>query len=117
MLQHSEQSQKTTKLESIGKKATFVPNTVFNNIWHVIDIGLLRESYQRLSGRKAVGIDQVTKEDYGANLEENLLDLYARLQRNAYKPKPSRAVEIPKEDGSTRPLAITCFEGCCRNLM
>jgi retron-type reverse transcriptase len=28
----------------------------------------------------------------------------------AYKPRPSRIVEIPKEDGSTRPLAISCFE-------
>jgi len=33
-----------------------------------------------------------------------------RIRRNAYKPKASRLVEIPKEDGSTRPLAISCFE-------
>jgi RNA-directed DNA polymerase len=103
-------NQKTTKLEGIGRKAEFVPDTVFNNIWHVIDMNLLRECYRLQDGNKAIGIDDVTKKMYGENLEINLADLYARLQRNAYKPKPSRIVEIPKEDGSTRPLAINCFE-------
>lgn len=103
-------NQKTTKLDGIGRKAKFQPNTVFNNIWHVIDLDLLRECYQLQDGNKAIGIDEVTKKIYGENLEENLVDLHARLQRHAYKPKPSRVVEIPKEDGSARPLAITCFE-------
>jgi RNA-directed DNA polymerase len=103
-------NQKTTKLEGIGRKAGFVPNTVFNNIWHVIDMNLLRECYRLLDGNKAIGIDDVTKKMYGENLDANLADLCVRLQRNAYKPKPSRVVEIPKEDGSTRPLAINCFE-------
>ena len=110
MLQNSEQYRKTTKLESIGRKAKFVPSTMFNNIWHVIDMDLLNECYKLLDGNKAIGIDDVTKKSYGEKLRENLADLYARLQRNAYKPKPSRVVEIPKEDGSARPLAITCFE-------
>jgi RNA-directed DNA polymerase len=39
-----------------------------------------------------------------------LQDLLARIRRNAYKPQASRLVEIPKEDGSTRPLAISCLE-------
>jgi group II intron reverse transcriptase/maturase len=33
-----------------------------------------------------------------------------RIRRGTYRPEPSRIVEIPKEDGSTRPLAIACFE-------
>jgi RNA-directed DNA polymerase len=103
-------NHKTTKLEGIGRKAKFMPSTVFNNIWHVIDMNLLRECYRLQDGNKAIGIDDVTKKMYGENLEANLVDLYARLQRNAYKPKPSRVVELPKEDGSSRPLAINCFE-------
>lgn len=27
-----------------------------------------------------------------------------------YQPKPSRITEIPKEDGSSRPLVISCFK-------
>ncbi|MEI8055457.1 MAG: group II intron reverse transcriptase/maturase [bacterium] len=104
------ENNKTTNLERINKRATFRPDTVFNNIGYVVDLNLLRESYQQLDGKKAVGIDKVTKEIYGKNLEDNLQNLLARIRRNAYKPRGSRLVEIPKEDGSTRPLAISCFE-------
>jgi group II intron reverse transcriptase/maturase len=103
-------NQKATKLERIGKRARYRKDTVFNNIGYVVDLELLRESYQELEGKKAIGIDGVTKEIYGKELEENLQDLLSRIRRNAYKPQASRLVEIPKEDGSTRPLAISCFE-------
>jgi len=39
-----------------------------------------------------------------------LQDLLVRIRKRAYKPQASKVVEIPKEDGSTRPLAISCFE-------
>ena len=83
---------------------------MFNNLGHAIDSDLLRECYHQLDGNKAVGIDGVTKEAYGIKLEDNINDLLGRIRRGAYKPHPSRIVEIPKEDGSTRPLAISCFE-------
>lgn len=102
--------QKTTKLECIGKRATHRKDTVFNNIGYVVDLDLLRECYQELDGKKAIGIDGVTKEAYRRKLEDNLQDLLRRIRRQAYKPQASRVVEIPKEDGSTRPLAISCFE-------
>jgi RNA-directed DNA polymerase len=102
--------QKTTKLERIGKLAANKKDTVFNNIAHVVDLDLLRSSYQQLDGMKAVGVDGVTKIAYGINLEDNLQSLLRSIQGNAYKPQASRIVEIPKEDGSTRPLAIACFE-------
>jgi len=102
--------QKTTRLECIGKRAMHRKDTVFNNIGYVVDLDLLSECYQELNGKKAIGIDGVTKESYGKGLEDNLQDLLERIRRNAYKPQASRIVEIPKEDGSTRPLAISCFE-------
>jgi RNA-directed DNA polymerase len=102
--------QKTTKLERIGKVAEIKKDIVFNNIAHIVDLDLLRSSYQQLDGKKAVGIDGITKEAYGTKLEDNLQNLLRRIQGNAYKPQASRIVEIPKEDGSTRPLAIACFE-------
>jgi len=102
--------QKTTKLECIGKRAIHRKDTVFNNIGYVVDLDLLRECYHELDGKKAIGIDGVTKEAYGRGLEGNLQDLLERIRRHAYKPQASRLVEIPKEDGSTRPLAISCFE-------
>jgi RNA-directed DNA polymerase len=109
-VQPEDGKQKTTKLEGIGKRASYQKDTVFNNIGHVVDLDLLRECYQQQDRKKAVGIDGETKASYGGKLEENLQDLLARIRRNGYKPKASRLVEIPKEDGSTRPLAISCFE-------
>ncbi len=110
IVQTDYEDNKTTNLDRIGKRAKFRPDTVFNNIGYVVDLNLLRESYHQLDGKKAVGIDRVTKVSYGRNLEDNLQNLLARIRRNAYKPQASRLVEIPKEDGSTRPLAISCFE-------
>jgi retron-type reverse transcriptase len=71
---------------------------------------MLRELYQQLDGKKAVGIDGVNKEKYGRDLEDNLKKLLICIRRGTYKAKPSRIVEIPKEDGSMRPLAISCIE-------
>jgi RNA-directed DNA polymerase len=102
--------QKATKLECISRRAIHRKDTLFNNVGYSIDLDLLRECYQELDGKKAIGIDGVTKEAYGRKLEDNLQDLLERIRRYAYKPQASRVVEIPKEDGSTRPLAISCFE-------
>jgi group II intron reverse transcriptase/maturase len=111
MFTHSKgENQKTTKLNRIGKIAAAQKDVVFNNIGHAIDLDLLRECYRQLDRKKAVGIDGVTKEAYGIKLEENLQNLLGQIRRGAYKPRPSRMVEIPKEDGSNRPLAIACLE-------
>lgn len=93
--------QQATKLERIGKLAETKKDLVFNNLGHVVDLDLLRESYRQLDGNKAVGIDGVSKEYYGKHLEGNLQDLLNRIRKGAYKPQPASIVEIPKEDGST----------------
>ena len=100
----------STKLLRIGELSARNKHLVFNNLGHIISIDWLRELYRRLDGSKAIGIDGVTTESYGTKLEENLTDLLKRIRRGQYAPKPARIVEIPKEDGSTRPLAISCFE-------
>lgn len=66
--------------------------------------------YRALDGNKAIGIDKITKESYGENLEEKIKTLIKKIRRGTYRPQPSRITEIPKEDGSTRALAIACFE-------
>jgi group II intron reverse transcriptase/maturase len=83
---------------------------VFNNLGHQVDLDLLRRCFHSLDGSKAVGIDGVTKEEYEQNLEKNLEQLLIKIRRGSYHPKASRIVEIPKSDGSRRPLAIACFE-------
>ena len=89
--------QMATELARIAELSAQNPTMVFTSI-------------AKMDGDKAVGIDGVTKEEYGKNLEENLVDLVARMKKRAYKPKPARRVEIPKDNGKTRPLSIYCYE-------
>lgn len=99
-----------TKLERISQLSKENPDMVFTSVWHMINIDLLKECHREMDGKKAVGIDGVTKEEYEKNLEENLTNLVERLKDRSYKPKPARRVDIPKGKGKTRPLSIYCYE-------
>lgn len=102
----------TTDLARIGERAHRQPDLVFTSLYHhVTDLDNLRACYRTLGGDKAVGVDGVTKEQYGENLEENLQALSARLKRMDYRPQPSRRSYIPKPGSEKgRPLGISCFE-------
>src|SRR5690606_17593438 len=95
----------------IGEKARRERREVFTALWHhVTDVDNLRASYEALEGKKAVGIDGVDKEVYGRNLEENLRDLSARLQRMSYRPQLRRRSSVTKPGSEKgRPLGISCF--------
>lgn len=108
--QRKKNKQMTTKLARIAELSAQNPNMVFTSIAHMINVELLRECHNKMDGDKAVGIDGVTKEEYGEKLEENLVELVRRLKNKSYKPQPARRVEIPKGNGKTRPLSIYCYE-------
>lgn len=99
-----------TKLARISQLSRENPDMVFTSVGHLINKEMLEECHAKMDGDKAVGIDGVTKEEYGRNLEENLGRLVERLKRKSYKPQPARRVEIPKDNGKTRPLSIYCYE-------
>ena len=78
---------------------------------HHINAETLTECHGELGGSKASGVDKVTWEEYGENLEANIRDLMERMKRQAYKPQPVRRVYIPKEGSSKmRPLGIPSYE-------
>ena len=77
---------------------------------HHFTVEHLRACFEALDGTKAPGIDGVTKAVYGEHLEDNLQVLYQKLRQMAYRPQPVRRVEIPKQDGTTRPLGISGTE-------
>jgi RNA-directed DNA polymerase len=82
----------------------------FTALFHHLTIDRLRAAFVALQRKAAPGVDGVTWEQYAGNLEDNLLDLHARLHRGAYRAKPSRRVYIPKADGRQRPLGIASLE-------
>jgi RNA-directed DNA polymerase len=99
-------------LERIRVKARANPDLVFTSLYHhIADIEHLRACYRMLKGNKAVGVDEVTKAMYAADLETNLQDLSARLKRMGYRPQPKLRVHIPKPGSEKgRPLGISSFE-------
>ncbi|SPR02654.1 reverse transcriptase domain-containing protein [Orientia tsutsugamushi] len=99
-----------TKLERIKLLSSKNQDIKFNNLGHIIDLKMLEEQYKELDSNKAIGIDGITKEDYGKKLKANLLSLLTRIRKGQYQAKPARIVKIPKEDGGKRPLVISCFE-------
>ncbi len=99
-----------TKLERISVLAKQDQGIVFNNLGHILDQELLEEQYEKLDAKKASGIDGMIKSEYGKELKTNVASLLKRIQLDHYRPKPAKIVQIPKEDGSYRPLAISCFE-------
>ena len=81
------------------------------NLASYINVGSLKAIHKAMDKNKASGIDRVTKEEYGQNLEENLENLVKRMKRGSYSPNPTRRVYIPKEaKGKMRPLGISCYE-------
>jgi len=102
----------STDLTRIGEKARREPGLVFTSLYHhVTDLDNLRDCYEALDDDKAVGVDGVTKEQYGENLEENLERLSDGLKRMGYRPQPRRRSYIPKPGSDKgRPLGISCFE-------
>jgi group II intron reverse transcriptase/maturase len=85
---------------------------VFTSLYHhITDIDNLRDCFESLDGKKAVGVDGQTKADYARNLEENLRNLSGRLARMGYRPQPKRRTYVPKPGSDTqRPLGISCLE-------
>ena len=87
-------------------------NKIFTNLLPLIcdkrNVLLAYRNIKNNSGSKTVGTDKLTIEDVEKiGMEEYVKSIQNRLEN--YKPKSVRRVEIPKENGKTRPLGIPCI--------
>jgi group II intron reverse transcriptase/maturase len=98
------------QLVKVVERAQREPEGRFHSLAHLIDVPALERAYRRMRKDAAVGVDGVTKEQYGQDLEQNLQDLHARMKAKRYRHQPIRRVHIPKEGGKTRPIGISAFE-------
>ena len=100
-----------TKLRRIAEVAKSKPNEKFTSLIHLINEETLIQSHNEMKTKKSPGIDEVTKEMYDYNLEENIKDLVARMKRQSYKPQPSKRIYIPKPGtDAKRPLGLPAYE-------
>jgi len=108
---HSNEENVVTKLQRIAKKASTDNDCQFTSLYHLMNKELLLECFTQLKGKAASGIDNITKEQYGINLEANLENIVERLHKMAYKPQPVLRVYIPKAGSQRkRPLGIPTLE-------
>jgi RNA-directed DNA polymerase len=68
---------------------------------------LVWDAYRRVrANRGAAGVDGETLATFEKDLKANLYKVWNRMSSGSYFPPPVRLVEIPKDNGGTRPLGI-----------
>ena len=97
-------------LDRVRESARRDKGTRFTALLHHVDLDRLRVAYWAIRPKAAPGVDGVTWEAYGQDLEVNLHDLRTRLHTGRYRASPSRRAYIPKAEGRQRPLGIATLE-------
>ena len=110
MTQASTWNDMSPELRKVAERAMNEPDGQFHSLAHLLDERALLRAYGRQRKDAAVGVDGITKEDYGQDLVGNLQDLHQRLKEKRYRHQPIRRVHIPKDNGQTRLLGISAFE-------
>ncbi|MDZ7696517.1 MAG: reverse transcriptase domain-containing protein [Deltaproteobacteria bacterium] len=99
-----------TKQQRIAELARRMPDAGFTSLAYYIDLEWMYESYRRTRKDGAAGVDDVTAEEYEADLEGNLRDLLERFKSGRYFAPPVKRAYIPKGDGRLRPIGIPALE-------
>ena len=65
------------------------------------------EAYKRVKANKgAAGVDGQSIAKFEEDLKNNLFKIWNRMSSGSYFPPPVRRLDIPKDNGGTRPLGI-----------
>jgi group II intron reverse transcriptase/maturase len=97
-------------LQRVRNRAKQDKNVKFTALLHHVTLDQLKESYFSLKRRATPGVDQITWQEYGEDLRNNLMQLHVKVHTQKYKAKPSKRCYIPKENGDLRALGIASLE-------
>jgi group II intron reverse transcriptase/maturase len=98
------------ELLKVAERAKRDPDARFNSLAHLVDEAALKRAFGRIRKDAAVGVDGVTKDEYGQSLEQNLRGLHERMKAGRYRHQPILRVHIPKSPSKTRPVGISTTE-------
>jgi group II intron reverse transcriptase/maturase len=111
---HRPCSDKGQPMETVLARLTEIakgnPNTRFTSLAHYLNEDFLKACYEELKTNRATGVDRVTVEEYGKNLNQNIRSLVERMKKWSYRPQPVRRAYISKSDGSLRGLGVPSTE-------
>jgi RNA-directed DNA polymerase len=93
-------------LQGIAEKARRLKRYRFRDLYRMLNEEMLREAWKAINKGASAGVDRVTAEEYGKDLEKHIAEVVDRLKGKRYRAKLVRRVNIPKGDGKTRPLGI-----------
>jgi RNA-directed DNA polymerase len=97
-------------LQRVNMAARKSGQTRFTALLHHVNAAALERAYRRQRRKASPGVDGVTVEQYGRDLQENLQNLHERIHSGQYWPKPVRRTYIPKADGGRRGLGVPALE-------
>ena len=86
------------------------PSQRLTALCHHLTVDCLREAYFALKRDAAPGVDGLTWEEYGQDLEPRLQDLHRRLHQGTYRAQPVYRRYIAKASGGQRPLGVSALE-------
>ena len=89
----------STSLLRVVERARREPEGRFHSLAHLIEVPALERAFHRVRADAAVGVDGVSKEDYGQELEANLVELHKRLKAKRYRHQPDGAVRTEAASG------------------
>jgi len=99
-----------TSLQGIAQKAASQKGYRFRNLYGMLDEEFLTQCWRAIRKDAASGVDQVSAQAYAQPLDENIHDLVERLKQKRYRAKLVRRHDLPKGDGTQRPLGIPAVE-------
>lgn len=99
------------KLSLIAKKSITDRRMKFSSLAHLLNGEMLAGCFHELKRDKAVGVDGVNLDEYGAKLGDNISELIGKMKSKTWSPKPVRRVYISKPGKmEKRPLGIPTTE-------
>ena len=87
---HSAGSGASSALDRVREVARRDKEARFTALLHHVRLDRLRAAYWAINPKAAPGVDGVTWEAYGQELEANLQDLHGRVHAGRYRARPSR---------------------------
>ncbi len=97
-------------LAGVRKLARENKTLKFTALLHHVTVKQLGESYLELKRNAKPGVDEMTWQQYGDDLVNNLKQLHEKVHAGKYRALPSKRCYIPKADGSQRALGIAALE-------